>query len=96
MAITTGVAVSHFCKCLDISFRNEDVKKCKILRKHDFKTLIFVSRKNKNNMIIDFRASFSKIKKRCFGQEKGVSNRMWLSRWKGVTRIGETVGEGAA
>lgn len=21
---------------------------------------------------------------------------MWLSRWKGVTRIGETVGEGAA
>lgn len=47
-------------------------------------------------MIIDFHASFSKIKKRSFGQEKGVSNRMWLSRWKGVTRIGETVGEGAA
>lgn len=48
--------------------------------------------------MIDFHTFFSKMEKQQGNKtnEKGVSNRTWLSWWKGVTRIGETVGEGAA
>lgn len=87
-----------FCKCSNISFRNGDLKVLEDFAKKTF----FILKKKENNknkyIIIDFHTFFSKMEKQQGNKtnEKGVSNRTWLSWWKGVTRIGETVGEGAA